>query len=86
MLNFGLKLEWVVRDLAILPPSPSYLGKTSDIPFTGSWVGLGSLWTGQKISFPVGFKIPIRQARSEPLYRLSYPGRQYRENTSANFS
>jgi len=54
--------------------------------FTGSWVGLGALCTGQKLSFPIGFKTPIRQARSEPLYRLRYPGRKYKENSFANFS
>jgi hypothetical protein len=38
------------------------------------------------MSFPVGFKTPIRQARSELLYRLRYPGRKYKENSFADFS
>jgi hypothetical protein len=34
----------------------------------------GTVWAGAKILAPTGIRFPDRPARSESLYRLSYPG------------
>ena len=39
----------------------------------------GSVWTGAENLAPTGIRSPDRSARSESLYRLSYPGRQGKE-------
>ena len=36
----------------------------------------GLVWTGAENLAPTGIRSPDRPARSESLYRLSYPGRQ----------
>ena len=43
---------------------------------TGGWVGPGPVWTGGK-SRPHRDSIPDPPARSQSLYRLSYPARLY---------
>jgi hypothetical protein len=40
----------------------------------GSWVRPGSVWTGAEYLAPIGIRSPDCPARSELLYRLSYPG------------
>jgi len=37
-------------------------------------VGPGQVWTVAKNLAPTGIRSPYRPARSESLYRLSYPG------------
>ena len=39
---------------------------------------LGPVWTGGENLGPTGIRFPDRQARSEPPYPLSYPGRRSR--------
>jgi hypothetical protein len=46
---------------------------------TGGWVGLTAGMDGRKISPPLGFDPRERPARSQSLYRLSYPAHR---NTS----
>ena len=63
-------LEWGAWSAAhpgrTLPP-----GKP-DTDFTGGWVGLGAGLGGRKTR-PHRDSIPDRPARSQSLYRLSYP-------------
>jgi hypothetical protein len=40
---------------------------------TGSWVGPGPFWTDSENLTNIGFRTPDCPARSESLYRLSYP-------------
>jgi hypothetical protein len=40
----------------------------------GDWVGPRPVWTGAENLAPTGIRSPDRPARSESLYRLSYPG------------
>ena len=40
------------------------------------WWGPGPVWTGAVNLAPTGFRSSDRPARSESLYRLSYPGPQ----------
>jgi hypothetical protein len=44
----------------------------------------GPVWTGAENLAPTGIRSPDRPARSESLYRLSYPGTIY--NTSNNIT
>jgi hypothetical protein len=37
-------------------------------------VGPGPVWTGAEILAPIGIRSADRPARSQSLYRLSYPG------------
>jgi len=37
-------------------------------------MGPGPVWTGAENLVPTGIRSPDRPARSESLYRLSYPG------------
>jgi hypothetical protein len=40
---------------------------------TGGWVGPGPVWTGAENPIPTGIRSRDRPARSQSLYRLSYP-------------
>jgi hypothetical protein len=42
--------------------------------YIGGWVGPGPVWTDAKHLAPNGIRSPDLPARSESLYRLSYPG------------
>ena len=42
----------------------------------GAVWALGPVWTGAENLVPTGIRSPDRPARSESLYRLSYPGLQ----------
>ena len=44
--------------------------------FIGGWVGPGPVWTSAENLVPTGIRSTDRPARSEPQYRLSYPGPQ----------
>ena len=54
---------------AALPP-----GKRPGVHFPGEWVRHVDGWTGAENLAPTGIRSPDRPARSESLYRLSYPG------------
>ena len=56
---------------AVLPP-----GKRPGTHCTGDWLGLGACMDGCKNLAPTGIRPSDRPARSETLYRLSYPGPQ----------
>ena len=59
-------MGWVFNASAALPP-----GKTQYKRLGGPQSRSGRM---RKISPPTGIRSPDRQARSESLYRLSYPG------------
>ena len=44
----------------------------------------GPVWTGEESLAPTGIRSPDRPARSESLYRLSYPGPQVMFNSLIN--
>ena len=57
-------------------PRPLYPWDRPRTHCTGGWVGpRAGLDECGKISPPTGIRSPYRSARSESLYRLSYPGR-----------
>jgi len=65
----GTRRGWVVRSTT----RPHFTPGKDPVPiFTGSWVGPRACLDGRKISSPSGFD-PGRPARSQSLYRLSYP-------------
>jgi hypothetical protein len=49
-------------------------GKKPGTHCTGGWVGHRPVWTCEKNLAPTGIRSPDRPARSQSLYRLSYPG------------
>jgi len=53
-------------------PAAPYPRERPGTHFTGGWVGNGPVWKGGK-SRPHRDSIPDRPARSQLLYRLSYP-------------
>ena len=61
---------WVVSTT----PRPPYPGK-DPVPIVqeAAWAP-GPVWTGTRNLSPTGIRSPDRPARSESLYRLSYPG------------
>jgi hypothetical protein len=65
-LNPGTRRGCVPRPL--LPP------ENTGTHCTGGWVGPGAGLAGCRKSRPTGIKCPDCPARSESLYRLSYPG------------
>jgi hypothetical protein len=50
-------------------------GKTPGTHCIVGWGGPGPVWTGAENLAPTRIRSPDRPARSESLYRLSYPGR-----------
>ena len=64
--DLDTRLAWVVN------ASPR--NDPISIHCTGSWVGQGRSGWARKISPPTGIRSPDRQARSQSLYWLSYPG------------
>ena len=65
-------LDWGVWLTPRLCHFPS--GKKTSTYRTGGWVAPGQFWTGAENLNPTGIPFPVRPARSESLYRLSYPG------------
>ena len=55
-------------DQAVLPPGKNPVPILQE----AGWVP-GPVWTGAEILAPAGIRSPDRSARSELLYRLSYP-------------
>jgi len=64
-------------------PRPLYPQERPGTHCIGNWVAPGSVWTGAENLTPAGIRSPDRPARSELLYRLTYPG-PYRWNTKYN--
>ena len=62
---------WVVSTT----PRPLYPQERPGTHCTGDWVG-PRVWTGAEDLAAIGIRSPDRAARSESLYRLSYPGRR----------
>ena len=52
-------------------PAALYPRERPGTHFTGGWMGPRAGWTGGK-SRPYRVSIPVRPARSQPLYRMSY--------------
>jgi hypothetical protein len=63
-------MGWVVSTT----PLPRHLRGRPGTRFIGGWVDLTSGLHGYGKSRPSGIGSPARSARSESLYRLSYPG------------
>jgi hypothetical protein len=63
-------MGWVVNTT----PRPLYAQERGPVPIVWEvgWV-LGPVWTGAENLAPTGIRSPDRPARSESLYRLSYP-------------
>jgi len=49
-------------------------GKTPRTHFTSTWVAPEPVWAGVEISSPTGIQSTDRQARSQSLHRLGFPG------------
>jgi hypothetical protein len=58
-----------------LPP-----GKRPGTLCIGGWVGPGLAWTGAENLATTGIQSPDLPARSESVYRLSYPGPSLLQN------
>ena len=70
---------------AILPPGKDFVPVVQE----AGWAP-GPVWTGEEILALTGNRSPDRPARSESLYRLSYPSQtsscEERQITSQNFT
>jgi hypothetical protein len=64
-------MGWVVNST----PRPLYPRERDPVPivYDAGWAP-GPVWTAAKNLAPTGIRSPDRRARSESLYRLSYPG------------
>jgi hypothetical protein len=63
-------MGWVVNTTS----RPLYPGKDPvPIVYKAGWAP-GPVWLGAENLVPIGFRSPDRSARSQLLYRLSYPG------------
>ena len=65
-------MGWVVN----ATPRPLYPRETPGTHFIGRWVGPRASLEGAENLSPTGIRSPDRPARTELLYRLSYPGPQ----------
>jgi hypothetical protein len=59
--------------VASTTPRPLYPRQIPDTHCTGGWLDPGPVWTCAKNLAPTGIRSPDRPARSQSLYRLSYP-------------
>ena len=64
---------WVVN----ATPLPTYPRERPGTHCIGGWVGKRAGLDWREKSHPTGIRSSDRQARSESLYRLSYPGPLY---------
>jgi hypothetical protein len=67
--DLGARRRWVVSTR----PRPLYPRERPGPPCTGSWVGPRAGLDVCDKSRPTGIRSPDRPARSQSLYRLSYP-------------
>jgi hypothetical protein len=67
-------MGWVVN----ATPRPLYPRERDPVPIVqeDGWAP-GPVWTGAENLAPTGIRSPDRPARSQSLYRLSYPGPLY---------
>ena len=63
-------MRWVVNTT----PRPFYPRERPGTHCIGGWVGTEPVWMGAEKLAPTGIRSPDRQAHSEWLYRLNYPG------------
>ena len=71
VINLGTRWGWVLH----ATPRPLYPRENTRYPLYSRLGGLqGSVWTGAENLAPTGIRSPDLTARSETLYRLSYPG------------
>jgi len=68
--NLGVRWVWVVNST----PRPLYPQERPGTHCRGGCVGPRSFWTGAENLTPSVIRSPVRPARSELLYLLSYPG------------
>jgi hypothetical protein len=69
ILDLGARREWVVSTT----PRPLYPQERPGTHCTGGWVGSRPVWMCAKNLAPTGIRSLDRPARSQSLYRLSYP-------------
>ena len=71
-------MGWVVN----ATPRSLYPRERDPVPIVqeAGWAP-GPVWTGAEELAPTGIRSPDREARSESLYRLSYPGPPRYPNT-----
>jgi hypothetical protein len=78
-LPFLRTRHWVVSTT----PRPLYSQERPGNHCVGGWVShQGPVWTGAENLASIGIRSPDRPARSESLYRLSYPGRLISTNNN----
>jgi len=70
LLDHGIIKGWGVS----VTPRPLFTPGKEPVPIVqeAGWAP-GPVWTGAEISPPTGIRSPDRPARSQSLYRLSYP-------------
>jgi hypothetical protein len=76
MYSFTLSLTSAVYEGKWLTPRPGRFSPRKDpVPIEqgAAWAS-EQFWTGVENLAPTGIRYPERSARSESLYRLSYPG------------
>jgi hypothetical protein len=73
VLDLGARKGWVV----ITTLRPLYPGERTGTHCTEGWGAPGPIGTCAKNIAPTGIRSPDRPARSESLYRLSYPQTVY---------
>jgi hypothetical protein len=71
--DLGARRGWVVSTT----PRPLYPGKDPVLLVQETGLAPGPVWTCAKNLFANGIWSPDRPARSQSLYRLSYPGTMY---------
>jgi len=73
-LDHGTRKGWGVSPT----PRPLFTPGKDPVPIVreARWAP-GPVWTGAKNLVPTGIRSPDRPARSQSLYRLSYPARRY---------
>jgi hypothetical protein len=66
-------MGWVINST----PRPNWPRESPGTHCTGGWVGPMAFWMGEENLASTGIRSPDGPARSESLYRLSYPSQPY---------
>ena len=79
--DHGTRRGWGVS----VTPWPLFTPGKKQVPIVqeAGWTP-GPVWTGEENLAPTAIRSPDRPARSQSLYRLSYPAHNYRIRTSLN--